>query len=125
MDATLNENGHTTHMDPKMAKKELSDAARQWRSATGQEVSNLMADMQDLLGRVAHIADPDVVRLRAKLTDAMASAKASIAKGSDTVRRSARDALSAGDSYVRDQPWQAIGVAAAAGLVIGFLIARR
>ncbi|MFI4891658.1 MAG: hypothetical protein ACHQIL_14100 [Steroidobacterales bacterium] len=27
--------------------------------------------------------------------------------------------------YVRDNPWQALGIAAAAGLVIGVLVARR
>jgi ElaB/YqjD/DUF883 family membrane-anchored ribosome-binding protein len=125
METTLSENGQAGRTDPKMMKNEISDAARQWRSATGQEVSNLMADVQDLLGRVAHVADPEVIRLRAKVTDALSTAKATIARGSDSVQRSARDAMNAGDSYVHEQPWQAIGIAAAAGLLVGFLVARR
>lgn len=125
MESTLSENGHASRTGPGVAMNEPGDAPRQWRSATGQEVSNLMADVQDLLGRVAHVADPEVVRLRAKVADALSSAKATIARGSDRVQRHARDAVSAGDSYVHDQPWQAIGIAAAAGLVVGFLVARR
>ena len=125
MESTLSENGHASRTGPGVAMNEPGDAPRQWRSATGQEVSNLMADVQELLGRVAHVADPEVIRLRAKVADALSTAKASIAQGSDSVRRHARDAVSAGDSYVHDQPWQAIGVAAAAGLVVGFLVARR
>ncbi|MGO9935962.1 MAG: YqjD family protein [Steroidobacteraceae bacterium] len=30
-----------------------------------------------------------------------------------------------GDNHVRGQPWQAVGIAAAAGLLVGFLFARR
>ena len=29
------------------------------------------------------------------------------------------------DDYVRDNPWQAVGIAAMAGLVLGILISRR
>jgi ElaB/YqjD/DUF883 family membrane-anchored ribosome-binding protein len=41
------------------------------------------------------------------------------------VQRQAKEALEAGDRYVRDQPWDAIGIAAVAGLAIGFLVGRR
>jgi ElaB/YqjD/DUF883 family membrane-anchored ribosome-binding protein len=125
MESTLSKNGRTSRIDPNLVSDEPGDAPRHWRSATGQELSDLMADVQDLLGRVAHVADPDVVRLRAKVADALSAAKASIAHGSDSVQRHAKNAINAGDGYVHDQPWQAIGIAAAAGLVVGFLVARR
>jgi ElaB/YqjD/DUF883 family membrane-anchored ribosome-binding protein len=125
MESTIIDNGKATRMDPDMIKAEIGETARQWRSATGQEVSNLMADVQELLGRVAHVADPEVIRVRAKVASALSSAKATLARGSDRVQRHAKDAMDASDSYVHDQPWQAIGIAAAAGLVVGFLISRR
>ena len=106
-------------------KNDGIDTAHQWRSATGQEVNDLMADVQDLLGRVAHVADPDIARLRKKVEGALANAKTALSDGRDSVRRQAREAVQAGDSYVREQPWQAVGIAAAAGLLIGFLVARR
>ena len=125
METTMSENGRSNRTEASKVKNDVSDAARQWKSATGQEISDLMTDVQDLLGRVAHVADPEVIRLRAKVTDALSTAKSTIARGSDTVRRSAKDAMKAGDSYVHDQPWQAIGVAAAAGLVVGYILAKR
>jgi ElaB/YqjD/DUF883 family membrane-anchored ribosome-binding protein len=41
------------------------------------------------------------------------------------VQRRARAAFAAGDSYVHEQPWEALGAAAVAGLVVGLLLFRR
>jgi ElaB/YqjD/DUF883 family membrane-anchored ribosome-binding protein len=37
----------------------------------------------------------------------------------EQLRRGARDAALATDDYVRDQPWRAIGLGAAAGILLG------
>ena len=37
----------------------------------------------------------------------------------------ARDAAKQADQFVHDKPWQAVGIAAAVGLVAGLLISRR
>ena len=37
----------------------------------------------------------------------------------------ARSGANATDQYVREQPWQAVGISAAVGLLIGFLVGRR
>ena len=37
----------------------------------------------------------------------------------------AKDAAKATDDYVHENPWQAIGIAAAVGLVAGLLMSRR
>ena len=37
----------------------------------------------------------------------------------------ARNTVKAADSYVRGQPWQAIGITAAVAVFIGFLLGRR
>lgn len=108
MEPTLAGNGHSPETSPRR-----------------QEVDNLIADVQDLLGRVSHLADPEVALLRARVEQGIAITKQTLADGSARVQRNARHALSAGDSYVRDQPWQAVGIAAAAGLVLGFVVARR
>ncbi len=41
------------------------------------------------------------------------------------VTKGARGAADATDGYVRDNPWTALGVAAAAGLLVGLLFHRR
>ncbi len=113
MESTFNDNGQAICADGKV------------RGAGSEEVRNLMADTQDLLGRVSHVADPEIARLRAKVERGLATAKRTLADGADRVRRHAKDVVTAGDGYVRDQPWQAVGIAAAVGLVVGYLVARR
>jgi ElaB/YqjD/DUF883 family membrane-anchored ribosome-binding protein len=109
----------------KAMKGDGADGGRRVRTAGGEEVRTLMADVQDLLGRVAHVADPEIARVRAKVEAGLSNAKAAIGQGADRIRRSAGDAMAAGDEYVRDRPWQAVGVAAAAGLLVGLLVGRR
>jgi ElaB/YqjD/DUF883 family membrane-anchored ribosome-binding protein len=100
-----------------------SQAAR--ADARVREVPNLSADVQNLLGRVAHVADPEIAHLRGRIERGLATAKKTFVDGTDRVQRQAKDMLTAGDGYVRDRPWQAVGVAAAIGLLLGFLVARR
>jgi ElaB/YqjD/DUF883 family membrane-anchored ribosome-binding protein len=100
-------------------------AAALERPGSSPEVRNLTADVQALLSRLAHVADPEITRLRAKVERALASAKSTLADGTDRVQRQAKNAMTVGDLYVRDKPWRAVGMAAAAGLVVGVLVARR
>lgn len=124
MDTIMNDTGRARG-DGSSFKAEVADGASKLRSAGGQEVQALMADVQDLLGRVAHVADPEIARMRAKVEAGLATAKKAIGDGAEQVRKTAGEAMTAGDDYVRERPWQAVGVAAAAGLLIGFLVARR
>jgi ElaB/YqjD/DUF883 family membrane-anchored ribosome-binding protein len=39
--------------------------------------------------------------------------------------RRAREVAQAADEYVRENPWQSVGIAAGIGLVVGMLLARR
>lgn len=89
------------------------------------DVHNLLADIQDLLGQLAHVADPDIARVRARLVETLTTARRAVSEGSKQVRTQVRNGVRSGDDYVRNQPWQAVGFAAAAGLVIGFLVAKR
>ena len=115
MESILNDNGQAIRGDANMPKPD----------AAGAEMSTLTADVQDLLGRLAHVADPEIARLRIKVGRALTSTKRVLADGTDQVQRHAKNAMAAGDGYVREQPWQAVGIAAVAGLLVGFLVGRR
>ena len=125
MGTTANDLGRELHRDGATIRGAARDAARQARTAANQEVRRLIADVEDLIRRVGDAADPEVARLRAKVESAVASTKSAISEGAEQVQRQAKEALQAGDRYVRDQPWEAIGIAAIAGLAIGFLVGRR
>ncbi|MFI4879935.1 MAG: YqjD family protein [Steroidobacterales bacterium] len=110
---------------PRSIKSAAREAAQQAGAAAGEEVQNLIADVEDLMDRVGDAADPEIRRLRAKVADAITTAKKSIADGVEQVQGQANQAIEASDRYVRNQPWEAIGIAALAGLAVGFLVSRR
>jgi len=101
------------------------EASRQARTAVRQEVNTLIADVEKLLRCVRATADPEVARVRAEVESAVAAAKRALVARVDRVRRQASDSVEASDRYVRAQPWQAIGVAAMSGVVIGLLLGRQ
>ncbi len=125
METTANDLDREPRHDGKTVKGAAREAARQAGVAANQEVRKLIADVEDLVRRVGDAADPELVRLRAKVESTVATTKRAISDGTDQVQRQAKEALEAGDRYVRDQPWEAIGIAAVAGLAIGFLVGRR
>jgi ElaB/YqjD/DUF883 family membrane-anchored ribosome-binding protein len=66
-----------------------------------------------------------VVRVRTKVQRAVEAAKDSIAGTTESLRQQAQKAASTADDYVRDSPWQAVGIAALVGAVVGILATRR
>jgi ElaB/YqjD/DUF883 family membrane-anchored ribosome-binding protein len=53
------------------------------------------------------------------------SAKAKLADASQPVFDRTRETAAVADDYVRGNPWTAVGVAIAAGVLVGFLAAKR
>jgi ElaB/YqjD/DUF883 family membrane-anchored ribosome-binding protein len=125
VEPTANDLDRELRHDGKTIKGAAREAARQARVAANQEVRKLIADVEELIRRVADAADPELARLRAKVESTVATTKRAISDGTEQVQRQAKDAFEASDRYVRDQPWEAIGIAAIAGLAIGLLVGRR
>ena len=98
---------------------------RQVRLAVNQEVRKLIADVEDLIRRVGDAADPELARLRSKVESTIASTRKALSDGAEQAQRQAEEALAAADRYVHDRPWEAIGIAAIAGVAVGFLVGRR
>jgi ElaB/YqjD/DUF883 family membrane-anchored ribosome-binding protein len=93
--------------------------------AAPSEISNLIADIEEVLGRAAHVVDLDVTRLRETLNQKLAAAKSGLSEGGRRIAEAARTAAGTTDAYVHRSPWQAIGIAAIAGAAAGYLLARR
>jgi ElaB/YqjD/DUF883 family membrane-anchored ribosome-binding protein len=101
------------------------DAARRAQATGNLEVEKLCADVEELISRIGQPADPNMAQLCARVAEAVASARRALNTRATQVQRQAREAFVVGDSYVHEQPWQAIGVAAVAGVLIGMLAFRR
>jgi len=106
-------------------KNDAADGVSEIKGVAANEVKNLIADVEDLVARIADLKDPDVVRVRAKVQNAVDAAKGGLAEGADTLRRRAQKAMSGADGYVRERPWAAVGLAAVVGAVVGILVSRR
>jgi ElaB/YqjD/DUF883 family membrane-anchored ribosome-binding protein len=52
-------------------------------------------------------------------------AKVRIAEAQAALLAKTREAAKATDVYVHDNPWEAVGVAAAAGFIVGWMVGRR
>ena len=122
---TINETLDRASNGARRVGKELGRGAERVKRTAATELSALIADVEDLLSRVAHVADVDVDQLRSGIQARIDSARETLATGSKRISESARQAVGATDHYVRRSPWQAAGVAALAGAALGYLFSRR
>jgi ElaB/YqjD/DUF883 family membrane-anchored ribosome-binding protein len=105
----------------KRARRAVKDGSESGRD----EWHRLVADVEDLVKKVANVDDDEIAAIRSKVEDTLAEAKSSAAAGIAAVRGRAEDASEATDEYVHENPWAAIGIAAAVGIIIGFVAGRR
>jgi ElaB/YqjD/DUF883 family membrane-anchored ribosome-binding protein len=89
------------------------------------EFHNFLSDVEDLVKSTTSLTGEDLARAKAKLAARVAAARDSVEKMGGAIADRARNTVKATDGYVHEQPWQAIGIGAVAGLLIGFLLARR
>ena len=106
-------------------KNDLNEGVNDIKAAASTEIKNLIADVEDLMARIADLKDADVVRVRGKVQRAVDATKQSLTESAEAIRQHAQDVASTADDYVRDSPWQAIGIAALVGAVVGILATRR
>jgi ElaB/YqjD/DUF883 family membrane-anchored ribosome-binding protein len=125
MEANFDNTAGQARATGRRPKNDLSDGINDIKTATSGEIKNLIADVEELMARIADLKDADVVRVRGKVQRAVDAAKQSLAEGAGSIRRQAQDLASTADDYVRDSPWQAIGIAALVGAVVGILATRR
>lgn len=85
----------------------------------------VVQDAEDLLRTTGKHATEGYQLARAKFESTLGSAKESISELEAKVSEGAREAYDTTNRYVQENPWQAIGAGALAGLAIGLWISRR
>ena len=85
----------------------------------------LVSDTDELLRATAAQAGEKATVARERVQASLAAAKERLGGAEAAVTERAKEAALSADSYVRENPWTAIGAAAAAALVLGVLIGRR
>ena len=100
----------------------MTDVARDRLIA---DVKVLMADADEIVKAMASATGEKAVELADRLRVNMRNAKDKMADVQVVVADKAKVAARVTDDYVHDNPWQAVGIAAGVGLLLGLLIGRR
>jgi ElaB/YqjD/DUF883 family membrane-anchored ribosome-binding protein len=102
-----------------------SSAAHKAGHVANDAVKGFLDSVEDLTNAVKDIESPDIARVRAKVRLALVAAKSAAADTAAQIGSGARQIGQRTDGFVRDNPWQVIGIAAVVGLAVGILASRR
>ena len=102
-----------------------SSAAHKAGHVANDAVKGFLDSVEDLTNAVKDIESPDIARVRAKVRLALVAAKSAAADTAAQIGSSARQIGQRTDGFVRDNPWQVIGIAAVVGLAVGIFASRR
>ena len=125
METTFDGTSEQVRATGNRVKNDLSDGVNDVKAAATTEIKSLIADVEDLMARIADLKDSDVMRVRNKVQRAVDATKQSLADGADAIRQHAQTAANTADDFVRESPWQAVGIAALVGAIVGILATRR
>jgi len=96
-----------------------------YESRLDDDLTLLSETLEEVLRSSGDPADQKYIELKARAEAALSEVKARVSSASDNYYYGAKKAVYRADDYVREKPWQGVGVGAAAGLVLGLLLARR
>ncbi len=89
-------------------------------NGNADELKTLIKKAERALGKGKRHSPDEIEALRESLRDAIADGQSMMQNLTDTIRRQAARA----DDVIRANPYQTIGIAAALGLLSGFLLSR-
>lgn len=95
------------------------------KEALVKDLKSVAGDANDLLKEVASSTAEGFAAARTKIEGKLGEARSRLDNARIAVTEKARGAADATQEYVKENPWKVLGVAAAAGLIIGFLLSRR
>jgi ElaB/YqjD/DUF883 family membrane-anchored ribosome-binding protein len=89
------------------------------------DLKTVMNDAEALLRATSTQTGEKIQEVRARAEESLRQAKQRLSSLEDEALRRAREVADATDEYVRENPWQSVGIAAGVGLLVGLLLARR
>ncbi|MBO3276585.1 DUF883 family protein [Pseudomonas schmalbachii] len=89
------------------------------------EFQALVSDTEKLLHSSANLAGAEADQLREQLHSSLKRAREALDVTRSSVRDQGQAAVDATETYVRENPLQAVGIAAGIGFLLGLLVSRR
>ena len=84
-----------------------------------EDVKVLTKDVQELLKATASVVGDKAADARVRVEDSLRVAQDKLAVAKESALAKGQEAFSATDGYVRDNPWNAVGIAAGIGFLLG------
>ena len=85
----------------------------------------VLADVEDLLKAATAATGETATALREKAAGKLKLAAEKLTGLQEATLLKGKEAFKVTDEYVHDNPWKAVGIAAAAGFLIGLLVNRK
>ena len=89
------------------------------------DMKMVVSDAEEILRATAGVAGEKMGDLRERIGERLRDAKLRIADAEAALVDRTKAAARATDDYVNENPWQAVGIAAGIGLLLGVIIGRR
>jgi len=99
-------------------------------TATAQEklisdIKAVIADAEELLAATADQGGEKMTALRARIGQRLSDARARLSAAEAALLDKTRAAAQATDAFVHESPWQAVGIGAGVGFLLGLILGRR
>jgi ElaB/YqjD/DUF883 family membrane-anchored ribosome-binding protein len=109
-----------------------ADSFRNGSAALARSKDDLLKDFQSLINEgesllksTTSLSGEALAQARDKFRDKLNDAKTQVAALSDAAQQKGRQVVGATESYVRANPWPAVGMAVGLGILVGALSTRR
>lgn len=89
------------------------------------DLATVVRDAEALIKASAEHGGEKTAEARARIRESLDAAKRRLHEAEQAAVRRGEEAVHATEDYARRNPWQAMGIAAGVGLILGVLLARR
>ena len=104
---------------------DINDLASGNKQRFVSDMKVVVSDAEEILRATAGVAGEKMTDLRERIGERLRDAKLRIADAEAALVDKTKAAARSTDDYVNDNPWQAVGIAAGVGLLLGIIIGRR
>ena len=125
--ATMDEFKSTANQAADKAKATASNVTGEVKSAStviGNEVKNFITDLEEMVSSKTSGA-LDVGKIKSDISNRIASYKSQAKAAGEQAITQVKHQAEGVNSYVHEDPWKAIGIGFAMGLLLGVVISRR
>jgi ElaB/YqjD/DUF883 family membrane-anchored ribosome-binding protein len=90
-----------------------------------EDLKIVMRDAEALIKATSAQTGEKIQEVRARAEESLRQARTRLTALEDEALQRAREVADATEEYVRENPWQSVGIAAGVGLLLGLLLSRR